>query len=76
MKKIVVFDCTYGGELFADQLEQEYPIVEVIRVIDWRNSETIQSNPRLARKLARDSHHTSVRWILLSLQIFYSASQA
>lgn len=55
MKKIVVFDCTYGGELFADQLEQEYPIVEVIRVIDWRNSETIQSNPRLARKLARDA---------------------
>lgn len=52
MIKIVVFDCTYGGELFADQLKQEYPFIEIIRVIDWRNSNEIMSSPRMARKCA------------------------
>lgn len=52
MLKVVVFDSGYGGELFADKLEQDLPIVEVIRVIDWRHADQIQSSPRKARKLA------------------------
>lgn len=50
MLKIVVFDSGYGGELFADQLEMELPIVKVIRVIDWREAEIFLKNPRLARR--------------------------
>ena len=52
MLKVVVFDSGYGGELFADYLEEELPIIEVIRVIDWRNAEQILKNPKLAREAA------------------------
>lgn len=52
MRKIVVFDSGYGGELFADKLEAELPVVEIIRVIDWRNAENILKSPRKARKAA------------------------
>lgn len=52
MLKIVVFDCGYGGEFFADQLKNELPILEVIRVIDWRHANEIQSSPKKARKYA------------------------
>lgn len=52
MLKIVVFDSGFGGELFADQLEAELPVTEVIRVIDWRNAEIILTNAKLARKVA------------------------
>lgn len=52
MLKIVVFDSGYGGENFADQLEQELPIAEIIRVIDWRHASEIQSGVREARKCA------------------------
>lgn len=52
MLKVVVFDSGYGGELFADRLEQDLPIVEVIRVIDWRHADQIQSSPRKAREFA------------------------
>ena len=38
MKKVVVFDCGVGGELFADYLEEELSVIDVIRVIDWRNA--------------------------------------
>lgn len=38
MLKIVVFDSGWGGECFANYLEDELPIVEVIRVIDWRHA--------------------------------------
>lgn len=55
MIKVVVYDCTYGGELFADQLKQECPIINVIRVIDWRHSKEIKSSPRSARKYAREA---------------------
>lgn len=55
MLKVVVFDCGYGGELFADKLEQELPIIQVIRVIDWRNSEDFLKNPRIARHRAIDA---------------------
>lgn len=38
MLKVVVFDSGWGGELFADYVEEEVPILEVIREIDWRNA--------------------------------------
>lgn len=52
MLKIVVFDSGYGGELFADQLEMELPLAEIIRVIDWRNADQILKSPRSARRAA------------------------
>lgn len=57
MLKVVVFDGGYGGEFFADKLETEIPVIEVIRVIDWRNAEKILANPRSARKAARNALH-------------------
>lgn len=54
MLKIVIFDSGYGGEFFADRLEEELPIVEVIRVIDWRNADKILNNPKEARRIARE----------------------
>ena len=51
MLKVVVYDNGYGGELFADRLESELPILDVIRVIDWRNASKVQSSPRKARKV-------------------------
>ncbi len=53
MLKVVVFDSGYGGELFADKLEEELPVVEVIRVIDWRNAEKILTSSKAARKIAK-----------------------
>ncbi|MBQ9019872.1 hypothetical protein IJ096_00915 [Candidatus Saccharibacteria bacterium] len=38
MLKAVVFDSGWGGEMFADYLEERMPVVEVIRVIDWRRA--------------------------------------
>lgn len=38
MLKVVVFDSGWGGELFADYIEEEIPILDVIREIDWRNA--------------------------------------
>lgn len=35
MRKVLVFDSGWGGELFADFLERELAIVEVQRLIDW-----------------------------------------
>lgn len=55
MLKIVVFDSGYGGELFADYLEEELPIVEVIRVIDWRNTDKILGSSKTARRAAIDA---------------------
>lgn len=52
MLKIVIFDSGYGGELFADLLNEELPIVEVIRVIDWRNTDKLLSSPKTARNVA------------------------
>ena len=52
MLKIVVYDSGYGGELFADQLGSFLPIVEIIRVIDWRNADKILNNPKSAREAA------------------------
>lgn len=55
MLKVVVFDGGYGGEFFADKLEEELPILEIIRVIDWRNADKILASPRKARKVAREA---------------------
>lgn len=52
MLKIVVYDSGFGGELFADKLKEELAVVEIIRVIDWRNAEAILSGKRTARKVA------------------------
>ena len=52
MLKIVVFDGGYGGEFLADKLEEELPVVDIIRVIDWRNADSILRSPRRARKIA------------------------
>ncbi|MBQ3464808.1 hypothetical protein IJH15_01125 [Candidatus Saccharibacteria bacterium] len=52
MLKIVVFDSGYGGELFADCLNEELPIVDVVRVIDWRNTDQLVASPKSARKTA------------------------
>lgn len=53
MLKIVIFDSGYGGEFFADKLEEELPIVKIIRVIDWRNAEKFLTSPKEARKIAK-----------------------
>ncbi len=53
MLKVVVFDCGYGGEIFADKLEAELPILDVIRVIDWRHAEDLSNNPKRARELMK-----------------------
>lgn len=55
MLKIVIFDSGYGGELFADYLEQELPIIDIVRVIDWRHAIEIQQNAKLARKFAEEA---------------------
>lgn len=55
MLKIVVFDSGYGGEFFADCLAEELPIVEILRVINWREADKILLNSRTARKVAMDS---------------------
>ncbi len=52
MLKVVVYDGGYGGELFADRLEEELPVVEVIRVIDWRSADKLVASPKSARNTA------------------------
>lgn len=52
MLKVVIYDCGYGGELLADWLEAELPILDVIRVIDWRSAHKMQSSSKDARKIA------------------------
>ncbi len=37
MLKIVVFDGGWGGEVVANYLEEELGVVEIVRVIDWKN---------------------------------------
>ena len=52
MLKIVVFDSGFGGELFADKLNEKIGVVEIIRVIDWRNADKYLEGKRQARNLA------------------------
>ena len=55
MLKIVVFDGGYGGELFANRLASELPVVEIVRVIDRQNAEIILTQPRKARAVAENA---------------------
>jgi len=55
MTKIVVYDSGYGGELFADALEEEFTAYKIIRVIDWRNSSKIIKSAKTARQAALTS---------------------
>lgn len=55
MLKIVVFDGGYGGELFADYLQESLPILDVIRVIDWRNADKLLFKYKDARKVAESA---------------------
>lgn len=52
MLKVVVFDSGYGGEFFADRLIEELPILEIIRVIDWRHADEYQKSVRASRRAA------------------------
>ena len=55
MLKIVVFDCGYGGEFFADSWEEAFPTIQVIRVIDWRHAAEYLISSRKSRKLALEA---------------------
>ena len=52
MLKVVIYDSGYGGEDFADKLDEELQTIEVIRIIDWRHAEAIQENAKEARRCA------------------------
>lgn len=52
MLKVVVFDNGYGGELLADYLEEELPVINIVRAIDWRHAEAAQNSAKLARASA------------------------
>lgn len=51
MLKVVVFDGGFGGELFADYIERELAVVDVIRVIVWRDLDKLTKNPKTARQV-------------------------
>ena len=51
MLKVVVFDGGFGGELFADYIEKELAVVDVIRVIVWRDLEKLTKSPKAARQV-------------------------
>lgn len=55
MLKIVIFDSGYGGELLADYLENELPIMDMIRVIDWTHVSQIRHSARSARRAAEQA---------------------
>ena len=55
MLKVVVFDSGYGGEFFADLLGQFYPMLDITRVIEWRDAVQFLNNPRKARKLSQQA---------------------
>lgn len=52
MLKVLIFDCGYGGEFFADRFEDEVNVVDVIRVIDWRHADEYLNSPKASRRLA------------------------
>lgn len=53
MLRVVVFDSGIGGELFGDLLKESLPVIEVIKVIDWRNADKYLKSSRTARKYAK-----------------------
>ena len=77
MLKVAVFDGGYGGDFFADWLKEEMPVIEINRVIDWRNAEAILTNPRLARKmaaLALDEHIGKVDLVVFANHLITATS--
>lgn len=38
LRRVVVVDSGWGGEMVADLIEEELAIAEVVRLIDWRNA--------------------------------------
>lgn len=55
MLKIVVLDSGFGGELFADKLKENLQVMEIIRVIDWRNADKYMHGKREARRAAEEA---------------------
>ena len=55
MLRIVVLDSGFGGELFADKLEENLQVMEIIRVIDWRNADKYLHNKKEARRAAEEA---------------------
>ena len=55
MRKVLIFDSGWGGELFANYLEEELAIIEVVRVIDWKNGPYCQYNEEVICRLAEES---------------------
>ena len=55
MLKIVVLDSGFGGELFADKLKENLQVMEIIRVIDWRNADKYMHGKREARHAAEEA---------------------
>ena len=52
MKKIIIFDSGFGGEMFADYVENEIAVIDIIRVIDWHNAACYLKNITVARSAA------------------------
>lgn len=55
MLKIVVFDSGVGGEIFAERLQDYLPVVQIIKVIDWRHADKYMRRPREARRYAAEA---------------------
>ena len=55
MLKVVVFDSGWGGELVADYIEEELAVVEVTRVIDWKNAPYSNKNKRQICALSEEA---------------------
>lgn len=55
MLKIVIFDTGYGGELLADYLESELPVMDIVRIIDWTHADQIRRSAKSARRIAEQS---------------------
>ncbi len=55
LKKVVVFDGGFGGEIFADYVEREIAVIDVIRVIAWRDLMPLTKNPKDARQIAEQA---------------------
>lgn len=52
MLKVVVFDSGMGGECFAEKLQSYLPVLQIIKVIDWRHAAQYLRGGREARRCA------------------------
>lgn len=55
MLKIVVFDGGWGGEVVANYLEEELNVVEIVRVIDWKNAPYDEKSVEEITKFAEEN---------------------